>query len=158
MQLVELLLDPILQTFGPISVRLALDRMPRDCWWPLDREVRTRVDQEARREMVLLVKERKQQQQQRSQVTSASVPILHHRHSNQEARIETSEEVREVKEEKILEEGRGLMRTRLKFGNPWKRVQKWVARDHDKVHSEKKENEAQSPAPKAFFRRWNRVK
>jgi hypothetical protein len=68
-EIIHLMLSPILETLGPISVRKALDRLPKDSWWPLDHDVRMIVDQEARKDMVSLVmamkKRQKQNQKQR---------------------------------------------------------------------------------------------
>ncbi|KAF9360292.1 hypothetical protein BGX34_007861 [Mortierella sp. NVP85] len=72
--LIQILLQPILETFGSISFRKALDRIPNDCWWPLDYDVRVIADQEARKTMVAIMHQakeerlrREEQQQQRQQ-------------------------------------------------------------------------------------------
>lgn len=67
-EIIRLMLSPIFETLGPISVRKALDRLPKDSWWPLDHDVRMMVDQEARKDMVAMVvamKKKRQKQKQR---------------------------------------------------------------------------------------------
>ncbi|KAF9931596.1 hypothetical protein FBU30_009869 [Linnemannia zychae] len=54
-EIIRLLLSPIFDTFGSISVRKAMDKIPKDSWWPLDHDVRIIVDQEARKDMVAVV-------------------------------------------------------------------------------------------------------
>ncbi|KAF9551763.1 hypothetical protein EC957_004086 [Mortierella hygrophila] len=66
-EIIRLMLAPVLETFGPISVRKALDRLPKDSWWPLDHDVRTMVDQEARKDMVAVVMAMKRQQKQKQE-------------------------------------------------------------------------------------------
>lgn len=61
-EIIRLMLAPILETLGPISVRKALDRLPKDSWWPLDHDVRMMVDQEARKDMVAVVMAMKRRQ------------------------------------------------------------------------------------------------
>ncbi|KAG0345960.1 hypothetical protein BG005_001016 [Podila minutissima] len=52
--MIQVLLTPLLDVLGPIAVRKALNRMPKDCWWPVDPDVRAAIDQEASRAMVQL--------------------------------------------------------------------------------------------------------
>ncbi|OAQ35111.1 hypothetical protein K457DRAFT_27909 [Linnemannia elongata AG-77] len=66
-EIIRLMLAPILETLGPISVRKALDRLPKDSWWPLDHDVRTMVDQEARKDMVAVVMAMKRRQKQKQE-------------------------------------------------------------------------------------------
>ncbi|KAF9112670.1 hypothetical protein BGX27_002968 [Mortierella sp. AM989] len=81
-EIIRIMLEPLLETFGSISFRKALDRMPRDCWWPLDHDVRLMVDQEARKAMVAIViamkrqqkSQREQQRQQQQQQQYQSKP------------------------------------------------------------------------------------
>ncbi|KAG0366532.1 hypothetical protein BGZ54_005220 [Gamsiella multidivaricata] len=68
-KIIRIMLEPILETFGPISFRKALDRMPRDCWWPLDHDVRLIADQEARTSMIAIATTMKQQTKERQQGT-----------------------------------------------------------------------------------------
>ncbi|KAG0381127.1 hypothetical protein BGX24_009956 [Mortierella sp. AD032] len=68
-EIIRLMLSPILETCGAISVRKAMDRLPKDCWWPLDHDVRMFVDQMARKDMVAVVvgmkrRQKREQQQQ----------------------------------------------------------------------------------------------
>ncbi|KAG0206716.1 hypothetical protein BGX28_001861 [Mortierella sp. GBA30] len=62
LEIIRIMLAPVLELLGPISVRKALDRLPRDCWWPLDHDVRLVVDQEARKSMVAIIMSKKQQE------------------------------------------------------------------------------------------------
>ncbi|KAG9066975.1 hypothetical protein KI688_012887 [Linnemannia hyalina] len=67
LEIIRLMLAPVLETLGPISVRKALDRLPKDSWWPLDHDVRTMVDQEARKDMVAVVMAMKRRQKQKQE-------------------------------------------------------------------------------------------
>ncbi|KAG9319429.1 hypothetical protein KVV02_003864 [Mortierella alpina] len=67
LDIIRSMLAPVLELLGPISVRKALDRLPRDCWWPLDPDVRLVVDQEARKAMVAILATRKRQQREQVQ-------------------------------------------------------------------------------------------
>ncbi|KAG0245588.1 hypothetical protein BGX31_007105 [Mortierella sp. GBA43] len=78
--LIRILLQPILETFGSISFRRALDKIPRDCWWPLDYDVRLIADHEARKSMVTIAtsmnqakKERMLQEQQQQHDQGESI-------------------------------------------------------------------------------------
>ncbi|KAF9435135.1 hypothetical protein BGZ76_006843 [Entomortierella beljakovae] len=61
-EIIRIMLDPLLEVFGSISFRKALDKMPKDCWWPVDHDVRLIVDQEARKVMVEIITTMKRQQ------------------------------------------------------------------------------------------------
>ncbi|KAF9910664.1 hypothetical protein EC991_005970 [Linnemannia zychae] len=75
-EIIGLLLAPVFETFGAISVRKAMDRLPKDCWWPLDHDVRIIVDQEARKEMVAVVVGMKREQRQQRQRQRAEEDVL----------------------------------------------------------------------------------
>ncbi|KAF9147336.1 hypothetical protein BG015_011039 [Linnemannia schmuckeri] len=66
-EIIRLMLAPILETLGPISVRKALDKLPKDSWWPLDHDVRMMVDQEARKDMVAIVVAMKKRQKKKQE-------------------------------------------------------------------------------------------
>ncbi|KAG0017096.1 hypothetical protein BGZ81_010917 [Podila clonocystis] len=83
--LIQVLLSPLLDVLGPIAIRKALNRMPKDCWWPVDSDVRAAIDQEASRAMVYLASairhQRKVQQQsnrkrQKRQSLELDIPLL----------------------------------------------------------------------------------
>ncbi|KAF9420392.1 hypothetical protein BGZ94_009127 [Podila epigama] len=78
-ELIQILLTPLLEVLGPISLRKAINRMPKDCWWPMDEDVRSVIDEEASRAMVILAselrlqkKQREMEQQQRVQQQQSS--------------------------------------------------------------------------------------
>ncbi|KAF9122490.1 hypothetical protein BGW39_009710 [Mortierella sp. 14UC] len=103
-EIIGLLLAPILETFGAISVRKAMDRLPKDCWWPLDHDVRMIVDQEARKDMVAVVVgmkrgQRLQRQRQRTEEDMVRVS----RAMRERVGAKTQEE-----EERVSSEGRGV--------------------------------------------------
>ncbi|KAG0205244.1 hypothetical protein BGX33_008014 [Mortierella sp. NVP41] len=87
-EIIRLMLGPILETFGPISVRKALDRLPKDCWWPLDHDVRMMVDQDARKDMVAVVMGMKRHQRENRQ--------REQKHAARESRVENDTEEEEV--------------------------------------------------------------
>ncbi|KAK3831147.1 MAG: hypothetical protein J3R72DRAFT_455098 [Linnemannia gamsii] len=77
-EIIRLMLSPILETCGAISVRKAMDRLPKDCWWPLDHDVRMIVDQMARKDMVAVVvgmkrRQKREQEQQEKDVEGLRV-------------------------------------------------------------------------------------
>ncbi|KAF9578958.1 hypothetical protein BGW38_004994 [Lunasporangiospora selenospora] len=67
-ELIRVMLEPIFEVFGPIAVRKAIDRIPNDCWWPLDPDVRAMIDVTARKRMVHIALEMKRQQKLQQQM------------------------------------------------------------------------------------------
>ncbi|CAO3566287.1 unnamed protein product [Mortierella alpina] len=78
-EIIRNMLAPVLELLGPISVRKALDRLPRDCWWPLDPDVRSVVDQEARKAMVAILATRKRQQREQVQKAREQQRVQEHK-------------------------------------------------------------------------------
>ncbi|KAG0311983.1 hypothetical protein BG000_006462, partial [Podila horticola] len=83
--LIQVLLTPLLDVLGPIAVRKALNRMPKDCWWPVDPDVRAAIDQEASRAMVVLasvirhqrkVLQQSNRKRQKRQSLELDIPLL----------------------------------------------------------------------------------
>lgn len=127
--LVQVLLTPLLQVLGPIAVRKALNRMPKDCWWPVDADVRAVIDQEASRAMVQLAstirQQRKMAQQssrkrQKRQSLELDIPLLEKVAMNNVMHRESSSAEEE-------EEGAALDEKVKSTKGKWKtRVRKWI--------------------------------
>ncbi|KAG0308547.1 hypothetical protein BGZ98_007633 [Dissophora globulifera] len=123
-EIIRILLDPLLEIFGSISFRRALDRMPRDCWWPLDHDVRLLADQAARMAMVTIVTntmiaKKRQQKKQR----------LSRRNQKQERSEHTIVATTDVLSEKSLEiqEDEKQRASKKRWHRlAGQRVQKWV--------------------------------
>ncbi|KAG0249596.1 hypothetical protein BG011_009107 [Mortierella polycephala] len=146
-EIIRILLDPILKTLGPISVRKALDKMPQDCWWPLDHDVRLAVDQEARKAMVEIVTAEKQQQRELGQ------------HSYHGYRFENK-----IVKEVGHDGSDGMQRNEQchKTTGHWRNVQMWVARKSNKRKTQPSADKKKAAAPggiittsKPFFRRMS---
>ncbi|KAF8927963.1 hypothetical protein BGZ58_009987 [Dissophora ornata] len=97
-EITRIMLEPVLETFGSISFRKALDRMPTDCWWPLDQDVRMMVDQEARKSMVAIVTAMKRQQREEQQEG-------HEKQEKKQKNNEGSPVSQEVKDTQMKEKG-----------------------------------------------------
>ncbi|KAG0005091.1 hypothetical protein BGZ65_011985 [Modicella reniformis] len=76
-ELIRILLQPILEIFGPISFRKTLDRIPRDSWWPLDYDVRLMADQEARKSMVAIATAMNRAKKQQDQIKLTQADAVH---------------------------------------------------------------------------------
>ncbi|KAF9276104.1 hypothetical protein BGZ74_003760 [Mortierella antarctica] len=83
--MIQVLLTPLLDVLGPIAVRKALNRMPKDCWWPVDPDVRAAIDQEASCAMVQLasvirhqrkVLQQSNRKRQKHQSLELDIPLL----------------------------------------------------------------------------------
>ncbi|KAG0349451.1 hypothetical protein BG004_005802 [Podila humilis] len=132
--LIQVLLTPLFEVLGPIAIRKAMNRMPKDCWWPLDTDVRSMIDQEASKAMVALASEIRQQrkiqqqqeqvkrQRQKRHVLELDIPLL--------AAVEVNNQSSLVAEEQEIalmalneKENRGNKGT----AGRWKtRVRKWL--------------------------------
>ncbi|KAF9276441.1 hypothetical protein BGZ68_010008 [Mortierella alpina] len=177
LEIIRSLLAPVLVLLGPISVRKALDRLPRDCWWPLDPDVRMVVDQEARKAMVAILTTRKRQQCEQAQKAREQQRVQEHKwrqaqqstelggHYPQEQCLgKANSEVAVVLED---EKGSGSVQARgapkwHKATTQWRRVRKWM------VHKKSKRRESStaaedtekgasfdSPEAPSFFRRMS---
>ncbi|KAF9191049.1 hypothetical protein BGZ50_009662 [Haplosporangium sp. Z 11] len=146
-EIIRILLDPILKTLGPISVRKALDKMPQDCWWPLDHDVRLVLDQEARKAMVEIVTAEKKQQQELGQRSYHAYQF-------------ENKVVKEVGLDGCDEKQR--KEQWHKTTGHWKKVQMWIARKSNKRKTQLSADKNEAAAlggitttSKPFFRRMS---
>ncbi|KAF9354749.1 hypothetical protein BGX26_007401 [Mortierella sp. AD094] len=151
LEITKIMLEPLLETFGSISFRKALDRMPKDCWWSLDHDVRLMVDQEARMAMVAIVTtikrqqkaQHEQQQQKRQQ-----------EHQAQKRQMNTSKDQCQS-ESKTTAEGAAK---RQSWNERWDRARKWATlKNRTKTGEpittscEEKNRHVEATAFKSFF-------
>ncbi|KAG0019301.1 hypothetical protein BGZ80_006017 [Entomortierella chlamydospora] len=153
LEITKIMLEPLLETFGPISFRKALDRIPKDCWWPLDHDVRLIADQEARKAMVAIVttikrqQKAQQEQQQRKQ---------HQEHEAQKHQMGMSRDPCQS-ESKTTTKGTTKRRG---WSEKWNRVRNWATiknrtKTGEPVNTscEGKTGQVDATALKSFFRR-----
>ncbi|KAF8984908.1 hypothetical protein BGZ46_006548 [Entomortierella lignicola] len=130
-EIIRILLQPLLETFGSISFRKALDKIPKDCWWPLDHDVRLMVDQEARKSMVSIIKTMKQQKkaqrvQQRQQ---------HQREQIERQQLQERKQQAQPldKDQRVISNGqqskfgmKGATKTEQRRSEKWCSVRRWA--------------------------------
>ncbi|KAG0082056.1 hypothetical protein BGZ93_002531 [Podila epicladia] len=130
--MIQTLLTPILDVLGPIAVRKALNRMPKDCWWPVDPDVRATIDQEASRAMVQLasvirhqrkVLQQSNRKRQKRQSLELDIPLLAKVAMNNVINNKSS-----AAEEEGAWGGHGVEKVKSTKGK-WKtRVRKWIVK------------------------------
>ncbi|KAF9400212.1 hypothetical protein BGX21_004773 [Mortierella sp. AD011] len=153
LEITKIMLEPLLETFGPISFRKALDRIPKDCWWPLDHDVRLIADQEARKAMVAIVttikRQRKAQHEQQQQK----------RHQEHEAQKHQMGMSRDQCQSGSKTTTKGTTK-RKGWSEKWDRVRKWATLKNSakaggpvNTSCEEKTGQVDASALKSFFRR-----
>ncbi|KAF9572709.1 hypothetical protein EC968_009524 [Mortierella alpina] len=178
-EIIRSMLAPVLELLGPISVRKALDRLPRDCWWPLDPDVRLVVDQEARKAMVAILATRKRQQREQVQRAREQQRVQEHKwRQAQQQSTELSHDQHELSQGKTHsddaveadnEKGSGPAAPAAggshkwrKATAQWRRVRKWMVHKKNRrrdssaaAEDAEKGVSLDSSAAPSFFRRMS---
>ncbi|KAF8930661.1 hypothetical protein BGZ47_000451 [Haplosporangium gracile] len=139
-EIIRLILAPILEIFGPISVRKALDRLPKDSWWPVDHDVRMMVDQEARKDMVaIVVAMKKRQKQKEKQERERQLRVLR----AMRKRTEAMDAEADVEEEEMSSEGEDIGGVREQHFRHARRASSRAAVDLQQLSEQKRKERRQ---------------